>query len=282
MPSYETDGPITAIIHVEVGVAQISATDRTDTVVEIHPRTAGDKDDIRAAEETKVDLNDGTLSIRTPKARGLFSARGAVTVDVALPQGSRLVGTLEMGDLSCKGTLGECEVRTSAGDIRLDQAGAVRLKTQHGDVQLDTVAGDADITTGSGEVRVRMVGGNAEIKNSNGNTWLEDVVGDLRLRVANGSITVGRAQGSVSSKSSNGDVRIEEVARGTVALQTKAGDLEVGIRQGTAAWLDINSQAGVVYSALGSAEGPAEGAETVKVHARTSLGDITIQRAPSA
>ncbi|MFJ3513796.1 DUF4097 family beta strand repeat-containing protein [Streptomyces sp. NPDC090131] len=282
MPSYETDGPITAIIHVEVGVAQISATDRTDTVVEIHPRTAGDKDDIRAAEETKVDLNDGTLSIRTPKARGLFSARGAVTVDVALPQGSRLVGTLEMGDFSCKGTLGECEVRTSAGDIRLDQAGAVRLKTQHGDVQLDTAAGDADITTGSGEVRVRMVGGNAEIKNSNGNTWLEDVVGDLRLRVANGSITVGRAQGSVSSKSSNGDVRIEEVARGTVALQTKAGDLEVGIRQGTAAWLDINSQAGVVYSALGSAEGPAEGAETVKVHARTSLGDITIQRAPGA
>ncbi|MFJ3965104.1 DUF4097 family beta strand repeat-containing protein [Streptomyces sp. NPDC090036] len=282
MPSYETDGPITAIIHVEVGVARISATDRTDTVVEIHPRTAGDKDDIRAAEETKVDLNDGTLSIRTPKARGLFSARGAVTVDVALPQGSRLVGTLEMGDLSCKGTLGECEVRTSAGDIRLDQADAVRLKTQHGDVQLDTAAGDADITTGSGEVRVRMVGGNAEIKNSNGNTWLEDVVGDLRLRVANGSITVGRAQGSVSSKSSNGDVRIEEVARGTVALQTKAGDLEVGIRQGTAAWLDINSQAGVVYSALGSAEGPAEGAETVKVHARTSLGDITIQRAPGA
>ncbi|MFE5810576.1 DUF4097 domain-containing protein [Streptomyces sp. NPDC056491] len=282
MPSYETDGPITAIIHVEVGVARISATDRTDTVVEIHPRTAGDKDDIRAAEETKVDLNDGTLSIRTPKARGLFSARGAVTVDVALPQGSRLVGTLEMGDLSCKGTLGECEVRTSAGDIRLDQAGAVRLKTQHGDVQLDTAAGDADITTGSGDVRVRMVGGTAEIKNSNGNTWLEDVVGDLRLRVANGSITVGRAQGSVSSKSSNGDVRIEEVARGTVALQTKAGDLEVGIRQGTAAWLDIHSQAGVVYSALGSAEGPAEGAETVKVHARTSLGDITIQRAPGA
>ncbi|WP_327264883.1 DUF4097 domain-containing protein [Streptomyces sp. NBC_01232] len=282
MPSYETDGPITAIIHVEVGVARISATDRTDTVVEIHPRTAGDKDDIRAAEETKVDLNDGTLSIRTPKARGLFSARGAVTVDVALPQGSRLVGTLEMGDLSCKGTLGECEVRTSAGDIRLDQAGAVRLKTQHGDVQLDTAAGDADITTGSGDVRVRMVGGTAEIKNSNGNTWLEDVVGDLRLRVANGSITVGRAQGSVSSKSSNGDVRIEEVARGTVALQTKAGDLEVGIRQGTAAWLDIHSQAGVVHSALGSAEGPAEGAETVKVHARTSLGDITIQRAPGA
>lgn len=41
MPSYETEGPITATIHVEVGVARISATDRTDTVVEIRPRTAG-------------------------------------------------------------------------------------------------------------------------------------------------------------------------------------------------------------------------------------------------
>ncbi len=282
MPSYETQGPITATIHVEVGVARISATDRTDTVVEILPRTAGDKDDIRAAEETRVDFNDGTLTIRTPKARGLFSARGAVAVDVALPQGSRLLGTLEMGDITCKGTLGECEVRTSAGDIQLDQAGPVRLKTQHGDVRLDTAAGDADITTGSGEVRVRTVGGNADIKNSNGNTWLDDVAGDLRLKVANGNITVGRAQGSVSSKSSNGNVRIEEVARGTVELQTKAGDLEVGIRQGTAAWLDINSQSGTVHSALGSAEGPAAGAETVKVHARTSLGDITILRAHGA
>ncbi|MCX4957478.1 DUF4097 family beta strand repeat-containing protein [Streptomyces virginiae] len=282
MPSYETEGPITATIHVEVGVARISATDRTDTVVEIHPRTAGNKDDIRAAEETYVEFDDGTLTIRTPRARGLFSARGAVTVEVALPQGSRLQGTLELGDISCKGTLGQCEVRTSAGHIRLDQAGPVRLKTQHGDVQVDTAAGDVDITTGSGEVRVRTVDGKADIKNSNGNTWLDDVAGDLRLKVANGNITVGRAQGSVSSKSSNGNVRIEDVARGTVELQTKAGDIEVGIRQGTAAWLDINSQAGTVHSTLGSAEGPAAGAETVKVHARTSLGDITIQRAHGA
>ncbi|MGW6572642.1 DUF4097 family beta strand repeat-containing protein [Streptomyces sp. NPDC054945] len=282
MPSYETEGPITATIHVEVGVARISATDRTDTVVEIHPRTAGNKDDIRAAEETKVEFDDGTLTIRTPRARGLFSARGSVAVDVALPQGSRLLGTLELGDISCKGTLGQCEVRTSAGHIRLDQAGAVRLKTQHGDVQLDTAAGDADITTGSGEVRVRTVGGKADIKNSNGNTWLDDVAGDLRLKVANGNITVGRAEGSVSAKSSNGNVRIEDVARGTVELQAKAGDIEVGIREGTAAWLDINSQAGTVHSALGSAEGPTAGAETVKVHARTSLGDITVQRAHGA
>ncbi|MEV7441360.1 DUF4097 domain-containing protein [Streptomyces sp. NPDC056257] len=282
MPSYDTKGPITANIHVEVGVARISAGDRTDAVVEIHPRTAGDKDDQRAADETKVDFSDGTLTVRTPKARGLFSARGSVLVEVSLPQGSRLLGTLEMGDISCKGTLGECEVRTSAGDIRLDQAGPVRLKTQHGDVQLDTATGDVDVTTGSGDVRVRTIGGDADIKNSNGNTWLDDVAGDLRLKVANGNITVGRAQGSVTSKSSNGNVRIEEVARGTVELQTKAGNLEVGIRQGTAAWLDINSQSGTVYSTLGSAEGPAEGAETVKVHARTSLGDITIQRAHGA
>ncbi|CAM5424793.1 ABC transporter permease [Streptomyces avidinii] len=81
MPSYETKGPITATIHVEVGVARISAAERTDTVVEIQPRTAGDKDDIRAAEETRVEFTDGTLSIRTPRARGLFSARGSVTVD---------------------------------------------------------------------------------------------------------------------------------------------------------------------------------------------------------
>ncbi|MEU6312513.1 DUF4097 family beta strand repeat-containing protein [Streptomyces sp. NPDC047014] len=282
MPSYKTTGPITATLHVEIGVARITTADRAEVVVEVQPRTAGDKDDQRAAQDTRVDFTGGTLTVRTPKARGLFSARGAVVVEVALPEGSRLNGTLELGDITCTGSLGECEIRTSAGSIRLDRADSVRLRTHHGDIHLDSAAGDAEITSGSGEVRVRSIGGDAEIKNSNGNTWLDEVAGELRLKVANGNITVGRAHGSVSSKSSNGHVRIEEVARGTVDLQTKAGNLDVGIRQGTAAWLDVSSKAGNVHSALGATEGPAAGAETVKVHARTSLGDITIQRAHAA
>jgi DUF4097 and DUF4098 domain-containing protein YvlB len=102
--------------------------------------------------------------------------------------------------------------------------------------------------------------------------------GDLRLSTANGSIAVDLAQASVGAKSANGDVRLGEVVRGSVVLETKIGDLEVGIREGTAAWLDVNSGFGHVHNALDAADAPEPSAETVEVRARTSLGEVVIRR----
>ncbi|MFE9427009.1 DUF4097 domain-containing protein [Kitasatospora sp. NPDC006697] len=281
MPSYTTPGPITADIHVEVGNTTVHATDRTDTVVQIRPTTPDDKDDLRSVQETKVEFTDGRLTIKTPRARGLFSPKGSVVVEVSMPQGSQLTASVELGSLNSKGLLSNCEVRSSAGDIRIDEARTVRLKTSSGDISLERASGNAEISTGSGEVRVHEIAGNAEIKNSNGYTWVNEIAGDLEVKVSNGNTTVGRAQNSVVVKSAHGNVKIGEVARGTVDLQTKSGSIEVGIREGSSAWLDVNSQTGKVYSDLGATEGPVEGTETVKVHGRTGFGDIVIQRTQS-
>ncbi len=56
---------------------------------------------------------------------------------------------------------------------------------------------------------------------------------------------------SVVAKSSNEDVRVSAVVRGSAVLETRAGDVEVGIREGTAAWLDVDARAGRVHNALG-------------------------------
>lgn len=69
------------------------------------------------------------------------------------------------------------------------------------------------------------------------------------------------------------------MTRGRVELRTKAGDLQVGIHEGAAAWLDVKSKAGAVRNELNNADRSGEHTETVAVHARTSLGDITICRA---
>ena len=117
------------------------------------------------------------------------------------------------------------------------------------------------------------------IKNSNGDTWVGEAGGDLRLNAANGNITVDLAQASVGAKSANGDVRLGEVVRGSVVLETGLGDLEVGIREGTAAWLDVNPRFGHVHNALGGRHAPEPSAETVEVRARTSVGEVVIRRA---
>jgi hypothetical protein len=62
-------------------------------------------------------------------------------------------------------------------------------------------------------------------------------------------------------------------------LETRLGDLEVGIHEGTAAWLDVRATAGKVRSSLEETGVPEPSAETVEVRARTTAGDIVVRRA---
>ena len=127
-------------------------------------------------------------------------------------------------------------------------------------------------------MRIGEIDGSAVIKNSNGDTWVGAVAGDLRVNAANGDIAVDRAHAGVVAKTANGDIRLGEVARGSVVLETRLGELEVGIREGTAAWLDVRTAAGKVRNALDAADGSRAVDETVEVRARTSVGDIVIRR----
>ncbi|MEI5099211.1 hypothetical protein RB200_11990 [Streptomyces sp. PmtG] len=90
---------------------------------------------------------------------------------------------------------------------------------------------------------------------------------------------MGVAHAGVDGMSESGSISIGDVARGEVSLQASTGDLEVGIRPSSTAWLDVESQTGAVRNALGATAGPAEDAETVKVRAHTGVGNIVIRRA---
>ena len=143
---------------------------------------------------------------------------------------------------------------------------------------MERATGHADITAGSGEVRLRALDAGGEIKNSNGDTWVGAAGGDLRIKAANGAIVVDLAHAGVAARTANGDVRLGEVVRGSVVLETQIGDLELGIREGTAAWLDARATAGRVHNGLDAAEAPAPSTASVEVRARTSVGDIVIRR----
>jgi DUF4097 and DUF4098 domain-containing protein YvlB len=148
-----------------------------------------------------------------------------------------------------------------------------------GNIAVDRALGDADVTTGSGEVRIGHIGGAALIKNSNGDTLVEEITGDLRVKSANGRISVDRAHTSVIAKTANGNIRIGEAISGVIVLETAAGELEVGIRGGTAAWLDVSAHHGRVRNSLDEASSPEQSEATVEIRARTSYGNILIHRA---
>jgi len=282
MPTFETPEPISVTVELGVvGEVRISASDRIDTVVEIRPTDESDESDVKAASQVRAEYANGTLLVKGPKARPFDFSRKTRSVDVSveLPSGSRVSGELQVGDFSCTGRLGECRFKTAAGDVRVEQTGALRLDTSAGHVVVDRVAGNAEIHTGSGKVTVGEVDGTAVVKNSNGDTEIDTVTGDVRVRSANGAISVDRAGAGVEAKTANGSVRLGEVARGSVVLATSMGDLDVGIAEGTAAWLEADTKFGKMRNLLSNADRkPEEAGETVEVRATTSFGDITIRR----
>jgi DUF4097 and DUF4098 domain-containing protein YvlB len=177
-----------------------------------------------------------------------------------------------------RGRLGECQCRVGVGDIRLDETGPVNLKTGAGDITVERAAGKAEIVTGTGGVRIGRIDGTAAVKNSSGDTWIGDVSGEARVRAANGSISVDRVHEGIVAKTAKGDVRIGEVARGAAVAQTAFGKIEVGVRDGVAAWLDLQTKFGNVHNGLDASESPEAGKDTLEVHASTSFGDISILR----
>ncbi|MEU1085174.1 DUF4097 family beta strand repeat-containing protein [Streptomyces sp. NPDC005908] len=278
MPSFDTPKAISATTHVEAGSIQFTAGDRLDTIVEVRPRDPKRELDVRTADQTEVTYTKGVLTVRTPKSN-LFGRTGVVDVTVELPTGSRIDMTGAWTQVLGEGRLGEVRVKTSSGDVRLDTAGPLKLTASHGSITVDRVEGTAEITTSSGSLRVGFVDGPAVLKNSHGTTTVDAATGELRVSGANGDIEIRRAENSVTATTAHGTLRVGEVARGTVQLETNYGAIEVGVREGTAAWLDVSSNSGQVRNTLTTSETPHETEDSVKVRARTRHGNIDIRRA---
>jgi DUF4097 and DUF4098 domain-containing protein YvlB len=277
MPNYETPEPISVTLELGAGNVRIAASDRTDTVVEVRPSDEADESDVQAAQQVRVDFTNGTLRVTGPRRTFDFSRKTrSVDVSIELPSGSQVSADTQMGDIGCAGRLGQCRLKTF-GNVWLERTGPLRLNTT-GHVTTGGITGNAEISTGSGKIQIGEVEGTAVVKNSNGNTTIDAVTGDVRVRAANGDIHIGRAGAGVDAKSSNGSIRLGEVVRGSVVVGTANGALDIGIAEGTAAWLEVNTGFGHVRNLLENTTRPDETDQTVEVRGRTSFGDITIHR----
>jgi DUF4097 and DUF4098 domain-containing protein YvlB len=281
MPTFTTPQPISVNLEIAVGDVRIAAADRADTVVEVTPSNPSRDLDVTAAAQTRVDYSNGALVVKGPKQHGNWRRIGSVDVTIELPAGSEVNASAAMGEFRGEGRLGKCRVTAAAGHIHLDQTGPLKVSTATGDITVRHVTGDAEVATGTGQVRIHTIDGGGVIKNSNGESWIGEVSGDVRLNSANGDITVDSAQSAVNAKTAHGNVRIRDVVRGTIGLETALGELEVGIREGTAAWLDVQSMIGNVRSTLAASDAPEHSQNSVEVRARTGFGDILIHRSES-
>jgi hypothetical protein len=281
MPTFDTPTPITVSLDFGVGDVRLTASERTETTVDVRPTDPEKEADATAAAQTRVEYGGGRLLVKAPSGwRQWLPRRGheSIEVEIALPVGSRLHVDAGVASLQAVGRLGEFHGKVGVGDAQLDETGTLNLRTGAGDITVERVDGKIELVTGSGTVRIGAVDGSVWIKNSNGETSVGVVTGDVHVNAANGSIAIGRADGSVVAKTANGRVSIGEIARGTAVAQSAFGDLEVGIRDGVPVWLDLRTKFGNVRNELDASSEPGDRSDAVEVHASTSMGDIAIRR----
>ncbi len=285
MTTFETPQPISVTVEFLVGRAHLIAGRRSDTVVAVNPLDRSNRADVEAAEKTTVEFSRGTLTVRSPKSRGLgnyivLGRQGSVDITIEIPEGSKVEGSAGYADFVVDGRLGDTRIKTGAGNIEVDETATLHLASGAGTVAVRQANGRTEVTT-AGEIRLGPIDGEAQIKNQTGRTSIGDVTGPLRVRSANGDITVDRARSEVVAKTANGNITIGEVITGSVVLGTASGHLDIGIREGTAAWVEASTGYGRVHNSLETVSGPNPSENAVEIKARTSFGDIAIHRSQS-
>jgi len=284
MTIFQTPDPISVSLEFGVGDLRLVASDLGQTVVEVKPTDPAHKGDVNAAKQTRVEYDSGVLLVRGPKHWRQWTpwgGRESIDVEIQLPEGSRVSADVGMAAVHSAGRLGDLDVKTGMGDVRVDEAGAVRIRTGLGEVIVGRVEDDADVKTGSGRIDIGSVGGTATVKNSNGDTRIGDVARRAQLQSANGTIQVDSARSHVTAKTAFGDVRLGVVSQGTTEARTAYGQIEVGVLDGVAAWLDLSTSLGRVNNELQDTGRPPADEETAQIRAHTALGDINVRRVPA-
>ncbi|MFI7003033.1 DUF4097 family beta strand repeat-containing protein [Nocardia sp. NPDC050175] len=208
-----------------------------------------------------------------------FQTPEPIAVTVEVPAGTVQVIASDRADTYV-------EVRPTDKSKKAD----VRVAEQ---TKVDFTAGTLTVKTPTGWRTYSPLGGNPSIEvivevptgsrlkatAGLGQLLVTGELGESVLEIAAGDISVESPRGPVTAKVAKGDIRIGDASRGVLRLETSMGELEVGIRPGSAARLETNALSGTVQNLMAPVD-PA--AETVHVYARNSFGNIIIRHATAA
>jgi hypothetical protein len=200
-----------------------------------------------------------TLRIAVPERR--LWRTPAFDVRVLTPAGAAARVAVASADVHLRGRFARTELTAASGDLAVDEAAELELRTASGNVRAGTVHGPASIGTASGEIRL----GRAE--------------GSLRARTASGDVAVERTDGATSISTASGDVTVGAAAGESVRVKTASGDVTVGVAPGLRVWLDLSSVSGRMQSGLAD-DGPAgEGPAQLSLTLRSVSGDLRVRMA---
>jgi hypothetical protein len=267
-------------IRIEMQMAHVSVvvSPRDDIAVSARASNPGRAGDRNAAAGVRIEQVGTSLVVTGPRRLTVFGPGDTVDLHVEVPTGCDADVAVKYGSARLDGPLGVVRTTVDYGDTVLDTAERLEHRGGHGGIRVTEVARDADISLKSGTARVGRVGGSLRLTNTDGASVVGSVAGRAEIATSSGRVELGSAGGDVVMRSAYGGVHIRELVRGVTRIDGSYGAVHLGVRAGTAVWLDATSQHGAVHTDLAADTGPEEGEETLELHVRTGYGNISIHR----
>jgi hypothetical protein len=266
-------------VELQIGRLEVLATERADVSVDVSPSNPDRAGDRAAAAAVRVEeAGGGAIVVKGPHKLNLFGRGDSVDVVVEVPEASDVAAVVRYGSARLAGRFAAVRADVAYGELSLDSAGRLELKGGHGEYRVASVEGDADIAFKSGSMRVGRIGGRLRLTGADGPIAVDRVAGPAELGTSSGAIELGTADAGATIRAAYGTVRLRDAVRGVVRIDGSYGNVEVGVRHGTAVWLDATSQHGVVRTDLAADSGPAAGDDTLELRLRTGYGSIDVHR----
>ena len=263
---------------VQIGRLDILASERADISVSVQPTHRNRAGDQAAAAAVRVERTGNVVSVIGPSKLNLFGPGDSVDVVVGVPLDATVDAEVTYGSMGLTGVVGRTRLAAPYGAVSVERAARLEVRSGHGDVRIDQVEGDADVSSKSGSVRIGQVGGELRLKGTDTNLRVDLVDGPADISTSSGAAELGRFGSGLTLRASYGNVRIGELVRGATRIEGSYGSVNVGVRRGTAVWLDASSSYGTVRTDLAADGGPAEGEDSLELRVHTGYGNITVQR----
>jgi DUF4097 and DUF4098 domain-containing protein YvlB len=232
--TFAAPGPLRLDLSLPAGEIELDAAPVAEAVVELELVRGSEA----AVEEARVELRGDELVVKVDHSHA------EVRLRLQVPEGSALQAKTASGDVRARGRLGDAEVKSASGDVKLDAVGSLEAKLASGDLEVAQVAGEARVDSASGDVEL------------------------------------GETAAGVNVRTASGDQQVGSVVEGKVDLSSASGDIRVGIKRGSRVWVDARSMSGEVSSELEVGEDvPGDDGPLVELQVTAMSGDVQVVRA---
>lgn len=266
---FSTPQPVRLFAEVGKGSVAISATETSETVVEV----AG-----RDADQVVVRQDGDQVTVVAPKQRGGFlGADARLEVTIQVPTGSQVAVRTGSAAITVTGTVASARLRSGSGDIAVEAAEEpLVVETGSGDLRVDRAGAELKAKSGSGDVVVGEVCGTAAVSTGSGDVRLGATRAAVVVKTGSGSLGIDLAESDVAMSTGSGDLTIGRTSRGRISAKGASGDITIGVPAGVPVWTDIATVSGHIRSDIAGAGEPRDGAEHVEVRAKTASGDVVL------